>query len=254
MHASLAGAKQRWTVATLVGAVLVVALLGLFRLPPAQVLPPPGWADTRPVVKHSVRVATSADELLKDETELRDLRPLFLPTERNAMLPQLEREPGRTFLDDQTVKLTFSETNLSLARDLPPVGVLQGKPADQAGPPELLASEASAISLLGFGRNDLPLKPVEPRGGFVEVVADATGERVFATLLGPADAPPRGEKPWAPLEFRARVGAAGLAAPLVVTTSSGVEEIDAHFREFLSKTYRLGERLEPGFYRVIVAP
>jgi hypothetical protein len=47
---------------------------------------------------------------------------------------------------------------------------------------------------------------------------------------------------------------AGLAGPLVVTESSRVEEVDVHFRRQLRQVFRLGERLAPGVYRVVVGP
>jgi hypothetical protein len=256
MNAMLAGQKQRWTVAVAGGVSIMMALLFLFRLPP----PPVGLSTPEPsaagsLAKPAVQLAkpNPADQLLKDETEIRDLRPLFLPTDRNAALPDLKREPGRTFLDNQTVKLSFLETELGISRDLPPVATVSGKPADQATPLDALVSETSAISLFGFGRVDSPVQPLAPRVGFVEVLSADDGKRVFGESLG-AEARVPGDKPWAPLEFFARINAAGLAAPLFVTTSSGVDEVDRHFREFLAKTYRLGERLSPGFYRVIVAP
>jgi hypothetical protein len=140
-----------------------------------------------------------------------------------------------------------------MTRELPPVAMINGKPADQASALDALVSEATAGSLLGFGRNSAEVQPLGQRGGFVEVHSAATGERVLAEPLA-FDAKPPSDKAWSPLEFLARITAAGLGAPLVVTTSSGVEEVDAHYRKFLAKTYRIGERLEPGFYRVIVAP
>jgi hypothetical protein len=45
-----------------------------------------------------------------------------------------------------------------------------------------------------------------------------------------------------------------LIAPLTLTTRSGVEEIDNFYRNYLVRTYRVGERLAPGFYRITVAP
>jgi hypothetical protein len=59
---------------------------------------------------------------------------------------------------------------------------------------------------------------------------------------------------WAPLEFLATVEAAGLVAPLTLTGRSGVDEVDAFFRNYLVRTFRLGERLPPGFYRITVSP
>jgi len=59
---------------------------------------------------------------------------------------------------------------------------------------------------------------------------------------------------WRPLELFATVDAAGLASPLVVTDRSDVEEVNAYFRNYLARTFRLGEHLAPGFYRVVVGP
>jgi len=72
---------------------------------------------------------------------------------------------------------------------------------------------------------------------------------VLPTVLGPA-----GGKAWEPLELFAAVDAAGLAAPLVVVSTSTVDEIDAHFRRILAQDFRVGERLPPGFFRLIVGP
>lgn len=253
MNATVAGHKQRWIIAVAGAAVAIVALLFLFRLPPppAALTGPAAGSATRPAVQ--LARPNPADRLLKDETELRDLRPLFLPTERNATLPELKREPGRAFLANETEKLSFLPNELDIAKDLPPLATVDGKPAQEAKPLDVLAAEGSARSLLGFGRNDLQVHALKPRGGIIEAVSTATGRQVFTAPISLEGAPP-GDKPWAPVEFLARIDAAGLASPLVVTSSSGVEEVDTHFRRFLARTYRIGERLSPGFYRVIVAP
>lgn len=252
MSTLVTGQKQRWTIASLGAGSVVVALLFLFRMPP----PPTAFSPAQPAatapVKPAVQLATRADEFLKAETDIRDLRPLFLPTERNASLPELKRELGRTFFDDEPVKFALLESEVAITKDLPPVAIVGEKPADQARPLDALASEA-VTSLLGFGRNDQPVQPMAPRAGFMEVVSAATGERVQGDEL-PVGARVPGDKAWAPLEFLAQIDAVGLAAPLIVTTSSGNEEIDAHFKKYLGKTYRIGERLQPGFYRLIVAP
>jgi hypothetical protein len=56
------------------------------------------------------------------------------------------------------------------------------------------------------------------------------------------------------MEFVATIDAAGLAAPLMVTTHSGVDEVDVYFKNFLVRTLRVGERLTPGIYRISVGP
>ena len=56
------------------------------------------------------------------------------------------------------------------------------------------------------------------------------------------------------MSLLAAVDAAGLAAPLVVTEGSRVEEVDVYFRQFLARNFRIGDRLDAGFYSITVAP
>src|SRR5690606_6586486 len=120
-----------------------------------------------------------ADLLLKAEAELRDLRPLFLPTERNAALPEPRLEPGRSVHDNELPKLTFGEAEARISRSLPPVVTLNGRPVTDATPADVLSPRESDLGLQGFGRDAAPVPAFSPRGGYVEVTALATGERVL---------------------------------------------------------------------------
>ena len=242
--------RWRWGIAA-VGAVLVTGgALALFRLSP-----PPSPVPEATKRLRSVQIAKPgpADPLLQAEAEMKDLRPLFLPTDRNATMPEPRREAGRTFLDAEIPKLTYAETDLHVTRGLPPVATINGKPVSGADAIDAFSTQMIGGNTLSFGRQQFNLVPFAPRGGFVEVVSAANGKRVLAETLA-LQARPAGEKAWAPMEFLAAVGAAGLTSPLVLTEGSRVEEVDVHFKNFLTDTYRLGERLEPGLYRVSVAP
>lgn len=249
----LFGEKIRWVVAATGALLVVAAAVRLFRLPSAAEIRPA--ATTKAVTQPSVQMAraTATDAVLREETEIRDLRPLFLPTKLNATLPEPRREAGRTFLDNETLKLGFSETEFTVARYLPPVVSLDGKPVEGAKAADLLSVEIGGAELVGFGRNATPTVELPARGGFLEVFAAATGQRVIAETL-PAEVRPAGDKAWEPFELMAAVAPSGLAAPLVVTASSRVEEVDSYFRNYLSKRFRIGERLPPGFYRILVGP
>lgn len=243
--------RMRWAVAA-GAAVGVVGLFAfLFRAPPPA-LPagPPGGAG--PIVKLMRPDGTNA--ALDEETVLHDTTPLFLPTSRNATARKAaRREPGKTFLDKETTRLEFSGPELDLVAGLPPVVTLNGKLPAKAGPVDALTADVPGQFLLGFGRVDEPSNPQPARGAYVEVVAMASGRRILAESL-PVAAQPDTAKPWQPMEFFASVDAAGLTRPLMVTEGSQVEEVDAYFRNFLGRTYRIGERLPPGFYRIVVGP
>jgi hypothetical protein len=247
--------KTRWIVAAAGAIAVLVALLTLFRLPPPSVaLVPPSQPQTgapRPIVQ--MAEANEAD-VLAEEMALRDMRPLFLPTERvNVTLPLPRREPGRTFLDDATLKLGVSEAEINISHDLPPVATLGDQPAEKAGAVDALTADQGGLGLLGFGRAEEKIQSLKGRGGFVEVRSTATGHVVLSEVL-PLEARPAGDKAWEPLEMLAAVDATGLATPLVITSSSRVEEVDAHFRRFLSHQFRIGERLPPGYYRIVIGP
>ena len=125
--------------------------------------------------------------------------------------------------------------------------------AERAEPRLTLEADGTGVAPVGFGREERRVRPEAARGGLLEVIAAGTGERVLTAELPEALVPPGG-KAWEPLELLAIVDVAGLAGPLVVTESSRVEEVDAHFRRQLRQVFRLGERLAPGVYRVVVGP
>jgi hypothetical protein len=253
MREALLEARNRWIAAAGGGVVIVAGLLLLFRLP-APVVPLSRPVEAR-IAKAEVQMARpdNTDLVLKAEAELRDLRPLFLPTERNAALPEPRLEPGRTFLDTESPGLTFTDADAQISRDLPPVATLDGQAVQKATPADVLGPQESRLGLRGFGRTEAVTKPFAPRGGYIEVVAMKDGGRVLAQPL-PVEARPVSDKPWAPLELIAVVDAAGLVSPLAVIDGSRVDEVDSHFRTYLAREFRIGERLWPGFYRVIVAP
>lgn len=260
MSAAADDDKFRWAVSAAGALVMVVTLgilFGLTSITPRS-LAPSGLGVPVRLARVQMAGPDDSDAVLNQEAETRDLRPLFLPTELNAALPEARLEAGRTFLDNESPKLGFTEAALSVGKELPPVVTLNGKPltgapGERAAPVDVVLAEGSSPALFGFGRSNTPVAQLRPRGGFIEVVATVSGQRVLTEELPPEARPPV-DKPWEPLEFLATVDASGLAAPLVLTASSRVEEVDAYFRNFLTRRYRIGERLAPGFYRIVVGP
>jgi hypothetical protein len=243
------GEKTRWTVAVVAGAAVMASLLLLFRLPQPPIALPVAGIKAEPKPPVQIASAGAADAVLVEETVLRDLRPLFLPTKFNASLPEPRREPGRTFLDDEHLKLGIADQDVTTGREFATAST-GGTAAD---PVTAVAHELPGAGLIGLGRDDRAVKPLVSRVGFVEVFDSGTGHQVFGELL-PAAADTSSDKPWEPMELLATVDAAGLTTPLIVTSSSGVEEVDAHLRKFLARTFRIGERLPPGIYRIVVGP
>ncbi len=250
MKPQSASGRGPWIIAGTVAIIVAAGGALLFRVPPGP--PVPAAAPAPTVVE--LRKLSRETTLQSEEAALRDLAPLFLPTPRNATLERLpQREPGRSMIDQETPQLGFGEGGAGLEKDLPPVTSLNNRPLAAAGPLDALLGIAPAPALSGFGRNDAEIPVLPPRGAVVEVVAAGSGRTVLAERLAPEAKPPT-EQIWQPLVLFAAVDAAGLVAPLTVIGASGVDAVDAHFRSYLARTYRVGERLEPGFYRITVAP
>ena len=241
---SAARGRRDWGWAAGGAVVIVAAGLLLFRAPQGPALKPP---------PRGVRVSLTSNPSLRDEAEIFDPTPLFLPTKLNAAPKPIElREPGSTFRDFGPV-FGFAEVELKFdSLSLPkPVGP---PPDPRAEPGAVLALPAPGALALGFGRSDTPVAALPARGARVEIVSTGTGRRVSVPALPESDLPPNVGRPWQPMEFIAAVDAAGLVGPLVPTARSGIEEVDVFFQNYLARTLRVGERLAPGFYRIRVGP
>jgi hypothetical protein len=193
------------------------------------------------------------DVVLQDEAVLRDPRPLFLPTRLNASLPEPRREAGQVLFELDRLADEPAEADAAIVRDLPPVAVLNGRSASAAGAVDTLVATQGEVGVAGLGRGGRVVDPLPVRGGFLQVVSTATGSTVLSESLASSLAP-AGGKVWEPLELLAIVDAGGLAVPLAILNSSTVDEVDAHFRRILAEVFRIGERLPPGFFRLVVGP
>jgi len=240
--------KLPWAVSACVALLIVAGAAWLLRRPLTPSEAPPV---ARPLSLQLARPGAE-DGVLREEAILRDPRPLFLPTDLNSALPEPRREAGRTLFELDRAGDEPGETDAAVVRDLPPVASINGRSPASARGTDALAGPVE-VGVVGLGRGGRVVEPLPARGGFLQVVSAVTGATMLAevlpTVLGPA-----GGKAWEPLELFAAVDAAGLAAPLVVVSTSTVDEIDAHFRRILAQDFRVGERLPPGFFRLIVGP
>ena len=231
--------QKLWVIALAGTAVAAAAVLMLFREPPA--LRPPA---EKPPAKRTVTLVNDKDHGVTEESILLDPTALFLPTRWNATQREIpRREAGGMFQGYDTPRHSFAENELKLG--LPaPIAV-------PTGAAEAVMVETSVSALVGLGRTDqaVPIPPL--RGGFVEIVAAASGRSVLAQAI--LERPPVSDQ-WQPVEFMAAVDASGLIGPLVVTTRSGLEEVDSFFSNYLIRTLRFGSRIGPGFYRISIGP
>jgi hypothetical protein len=207
--------------------------------------PAPTVAASRPFVRLTGVGNTSADQILRERADLLDPTPLFFPTEWNyGQLPlpaSLRRQPGQVF-GSYDSKPTFTEQELTLT---PPEALTAPD-----GPAGVLAL-GNAAPFAGFGHVDVPREPLRERSAYVEVRGFSADKPVIEQALAGLAVP---RPDFSPVEFIVAVSAAGVVGEPVLASGSGWEEVDAFFRTYLVKTMRLGQRLNPGQYRVVIGP
>lgn len=231
--------KKRWLIAVLLSVGIGGSGLTLFRAP--ELYLPDRLTNLQP---KTVTLIGRADRAISDEAVLLDPTPLFLPTKWNASQRELvASEIGGRYQGFDSPKFSFAEMEVKLGLP-PPVRM-------PAGPGEVVSADALSAGLVGFGRPSARTVALAPRSAYFEVVRAADGKKVLAQSISE---PPPVKGAWQPVEFAVGVDSAGLIGPIIVTVRSGVEEVDGFFANQLAKTHRIGERLEPGFYRIFVGP
>jgi hypothetical protein len=237
--------SRRWLAALAAGALALALGLTFFRLPRPRSAAPVA----PPVVQVTRFEAGARQSLLQNQAVFFDPTPLFLPTPWNASQRELpgtvQRKPDEIF-GTFPAKLSFNEDRLVLK--LGPVLALP------AGPRDVLARD-NRDPFFTFGREDVPLPVLAPRAAYVEVRSTGTGELLLEEELT-STAPLRidWDSSLQPPEYMAAVDRAGLIGPPVLTTGSGSDEVDAYFRDYLARNFRVGERMPPGFYRIVIGP
>lgn len=242
-----------WVAAT-AGALLVAAGgFSLLRLPP----PPRPEAIVQP---DAAAVPLSLGDVgaeqvgpaLAEELLLRDPTPLFLPTRWNsgqAPAPAGERlEPGESFGRFEE-KLAFAEDDARIV--LPAI----------ADVPETALGVIERVSqrpdLRELARQDIGLAPLAPRLATLLVSKAENGEVQLeenVSELPDTEASLLRQELWSPVELLVAVGPGGLMGRPAFVLGSGSERIDNWVLQYLTVGMRLGARLEPGFYRVVVGP
>jgi hypothetical protein len=229
---TLASEKLRWLAAGFATTIIGFGLLFWFEVPSASTDHAAGSSRFETLVVQRV---------VADEAALLDKTPLFLPTSWNTSIKDVSL-PATVFADFPSA-FAYKEGDHSF-------GVFR---SDQEGlNGAILDIEGPNSAFLSFGQKAQNLQVTRRAVGYLEVYSAKDGIAVIREALT-LDLPP-GTINWSPIELMAVVSAAGLVGPPVSITLSGLEEVDLYFADFLVKVFRIGEKLSPGVYRIVVGP
>lgn len=229
------------------GLLLVVSIVGgwWFWTRATQLKIEVGVKPKAPFVRLAGSGLTTSDQVLQERAEYFDPTPLFFPTEWNfgqrRLQENLRREPEQVFGVFEA-KLTFGEQNFKSF----------GFESD-AAPDRLVdvLGQGNERPLGGMGQIDRIASTLDPRSGLLEVSDLADGKLVMTQVLADITFP---RSDFKPAEFFAIVSSSGFVGEPVLVSGSEGETFDAFLRTYLVSTFRLGERLSPGRYRLVVGP
>ena len=231
---TLASEKLRWLAAGFATTIIGFGLLFWFEVPSASTDHAAGSSPLETLVVQRV---------VADEAALLDKTPLFLPTSWNTSIKDVSLPATGGVFADFPSAFAFNEGDHGF-------GVLR---ADQEGfNGAILNVEGPNSAFLSFGQKAQNLQVTRRAVGYLEVYSAKDGIAVICEALT-LDLP-SGTINWSPIELMAVVSAAGLVGPPISITRSGLEEVDLYFADFLVEVFRIGEKLSPGVYRIVVGP
>jgi hypothetical protein len=228
-----------------VGLLAGVAGVGIWAFWSQQwaVAPATSPAAVQPFVQLAGAGGQRQDLLLRERAELFDPTPLFFPTVWNygqQPVPEsLRRQPGQVFG-------SFEAKQVVGDQDIAAYGI------EAAPAPEKLADvlvQGNEAPFAGMGQLDLRTSTLPVRAGYLEIRRYGNSEDIVRqSLIGIQ--PPRAD--FAPVEFLVVAGPSGLIGDPILVSGSGWDEVDLFFRNYLLRSYYLGDRLAPGRYRVVI--
>jgi hypothetical protein len=237
--------KLWWGGTALVAVLLVLGGLGLVEMPKAD--PRVTEIDEKPT-RIAIAQLSEHDEnsLAESQLLLQDPTPLFLPTEFNSgkvRPPRKEEQSLGTSFSSIPAKMLFGDTDIQLA--LPEVVSIPERALD------LVIGGEHQVKFTELARENPKGDPLSSRQGYLKVLSFTSGSELWSQEISGGALEFELEAPW---EFVVAVNRAGLMSfPAVVNAGEGALIDIAQITEVLREK-RLGARLDPGIYRILLGP
>lgn len=183
--------------------------------------------------------------ILKEQSLIFDSEPIFIPTEWNESSDPFKNiRHDALFQDFPPATTLYDQKKLS--------AIINEKPAISS--PSDVLNTKFINPFIGINQNSLNILPLKSRTAYV-VIQNLNSSSVVKEyeIIDALDVEIN-EQLWTPVEFLLIVDDTGPVMPLLVTESSGTEQIDNFFKNYISKPLlRLGS-LPAGYYRISVSP
>ncbi len=204
----------------------------------------------QPFVRLAGAGTGAGDQVLRERAELFDPTPLFFPTKWNfgqqPLRGSLRRQPGEVFRSFEP-NVDFGEQGI------------KAYGSEAMAVPERLSDvfvQGNEAPFAGIGQIDVQRPALASRSGYVEVKGLSNGKIIIDEAFSGVSLP---GSDFSPVEYMVAISSAGIVGEPILIAGSGWEQqvderVDTFLRTYLVKSFRLGERLSPGRYRVLVGP
>lgn len=183
--------------------------------------------------------------VLKEQAIIFDSEPIFIPTEWNEALDPFKNIakdslfqdfPPVTTLYDQKMLLTITHEYPAISS---PSGVLNSKFINP---------------FIGINQNTPNTFPLKKRTAYVTVKNLNTSKIVEEYEIISDPDIQMNDQLWVPMEFLLIVDESGPIMPLLITESSGTEQIDNYFKNHIPESQLKLSSLPAGYYKILVSP
>jgi len=191
----------------------------------------------------TTRPAVRLKQVIADEAALLDKTPLFLPTVWNTAVKEIGLPKSGGVFADFPAKHAF---------DVGDINSLSPNINADLGKIEILDLAPGGSVFMGLGRQEKPEIVRKRPGARIEVFDARFGRKFWSADLATSPIPK--SVIWQPFEFMAMVDPAGLVGPLVTTSPAGSDEVETILQKHLTQILKVGVRLDPGVYRIVLGP
>lgn len=182
------------------------------------------------------------DDILRDQALIFDTKPIFLPSEWNTKDIK-SNEVDKSLFPDLLAQTTI-DTDMTLSKLIHPE-IITVLPTDSL---KQLLNPFEGINQdqLVFSSFNIPKIHV--------IIKNFIDSKLIENYEIESENPILQTQFWGPLEFLVIVDESGPVMPLLISQSSGIEDVDLYFQKYISDPLLKLSRLPKGYYKVMINP
>lgn len=184
------------------------------------------------------------DQILEEQALIFDTKPIFLPSEWNEINVNSNKKIDKPLFTDLPPQITFYNYPTLSTIIHPELSILSSID---------IFDNKFTKSFNMINQTKPIISPLNVREAYI-TIKNLNNFKIVQTFEINNQNPLFKEELWSPLEFLIIIDESGPITPLLITQSSGIEEIDNFFRNPISTPLLKLDQLPTGYYAIKVSP